>query len=124
MTNLNNKCDAILKDPFFNNSVCGSPAKWKVKLEKEKEYLHYRCGRHTRDLEKISLYNKKKENININVNKNIINKKYEDEHKIDLNELLKYIESGQYKKDIPIEIDNLFKEIDFLNENIEKYIKN
>lgn len=124
MTNLNNNCDAILKDPFFNNSICGSPAKWKVKLEKEKEYLHYRCGRHARDLEKISLYDKKSEKISINVNKKIINQeKHEDEHKIDLNELLKYIESGQYKKDIPIEIENLFKEIDFLNENIEKYIK-
>lgn len=130
MVNLNNNCDAVLKDPFFNNSICGSPGKWKVKLEKEKDYLHYRCGRHSRDLDRISLYDKKSKKINININKNVSNqekyeesKKIEDEHKFDLNELLKYIESGQYKKDIPIEIEKLFREIDFLNENIEKYIK-
>lgn len=123
MVNLNKNCDAVLKDPFFNNSICGSPAKWKVKLEMEKDYLHYRCGRHSKNLDRVSLYDKKINKIDININKNVNNKeKYEDKDKFDLNELIKYIESGQYKKDIPIEIENLFREIDFLNENIEKYI--
>jgi hypothetical protein len=119
MVNSNNNCDAILKDPFFNNSICGSSAKWKVKEENENDYIHLRCGRHARNLDRISLYDKKNENFNININKNVNNK----EKYFNLEDLLKYIESGQYKKDIPIEIENLFKEIDILNDNIESILK-
>jgi hypothetical protein len=36
---------------------------------------------------------------------------------------LKYIESKKYKKDIPIEIENLFRGIDILNDNIENILK-
>jgi hypothetical protein len=60
MFNSNNNCDAVLKDPFFNNGICGSAAKWKVKEENESDYTHLRCGRHVRNLDRIPLYDKKK----------------------------------------------------------------
>ena len=125
MVNLKYNCDAVLKDPFFNNCICGSPAKWKVKEENENNYVHLRCGRHSRNLDRISLYDKndkKKENFNTNIKINVNNKEKNDKELFNLEELLKYIESSQYKKDIPIEIENLFKEIDNLNNNIENIL--
>ena len=121
MVNLKYSCDAVLKDPFFNNSICGSAAKWKVK-ENGNDYVYLRCGRHSRNLDRIPLYeikSQKKENFNINVNNN----EKDDKEVFNLEELLMYIENNQYKKDIPDEIENLFKEIDNLNNNVENILK-
>lgn len=118
MSKLEYRCDAILKDPYFKGSICNKKAIYKVKLENEKDYIHLRCGTHSRKMDKIELYVKNK--------KYIIDKKQEkenefdnDENNFNLDELLKYIESNQYKKDIPQEIQDLFNEIDKLNNNLE-----
>lgn len=120
MANLKYSCNAVLKDPFFNNSICGSAAKWKVK-ENDNDYIYLRCGRHSRNLDRIPLENKsqKEENIDINVNNN---EKYVKDV-FNLEDLLKYIENNQYREDIPDEIENLFKEIDNINDNIENILK-
>src|SRR4051794_39528474 len=123
MSNLENKCGAIFKDPFFNGKKCNSIAKWKVKLDGDKDFVHFRCGRHTENLEKITLNNKKLKN-NIENKQIFKNKKkhfYEEDKIIfKLEGLLEYIENVKSKNDIPNEIKSLFNEIDNLNNMIEK----
>lgn len=42
-----------------NNEKCKSPAKWNVKINDEKEYIYPRCGRHSRNMDKILIENTK-----------------------------------------------------------------
>jgi hypothetical protein len=51
------ECDDVDKK---NNEKCKSPAKWKVKKKDEKEYIHPRCGRHSRNMDKILIENTNK----------------------------------------------------------------
>lgn len=44
------ECDDIDKK---NKEKCKSPAKWNVKKKDEKDYIHPRCGRHSRNMDKI-----------------------------------------------------------------------
>jgi hypothetical protein len=53
------KCDDINKK---NNEKCLSPAKFMAKLNKETEYIHPRCGRHVRNIDKIPMINDLNEN--------------------------------------------------------------
>jgi hypothetical protein len=53
------KCDDINKK---NKEKCSSPAKFMVKLNKETEYIHPRCGRHGRNIDKIPIINEHVEN--------------------------------------------------------------
>lgn len=53
------KCDDINKK---TNEKCSSDAKWKVKINNETEYIHPRCGRHSRNMEKIFIINDIDEN--------------------------------------------------------------
>lgn len=48
------ECDDVDKK---NNEKCKSPAKWNVKKKDEKEYIHPRCGRHSRNMDKILIEN-------------------------------------------------------------------
>lgn len=118
---MSNRCDATFKDPFLKSSTCNKNAKYMVKLESDYDYIHPRCGIHSRKEDKIDLYPKKEKNIIDNEK----NEKKGDEKVIDdfnLGDLLKYIESEKWKNEIPQEIKNLFNEIDNLNNNIEKII--
>lgn len=115
------KCDATFKDPFFKGKKCDKKAKYMIKLESNDDYIHPRCGTHSKRENKIELYPKKN-----NKNNNISEKKQEqingNEDKngdvFNFNELLKYIENEEWKKKIPQEVQNLFDEIDKLNNNI------
>lgn len=104
MSNQEKKCNAIFKDPFFNGSICNKKAKYMIKIEGEENYIHPRCGTHSKKEDKIELYPKNKKNIN-DKNKEKVN----DKNIFNLDELLKYIEDE----------DN---EIDRLNDNIEKLL--
>lgn len=99
------KCDAILKDPFYKNKECELSAKWKIKLENSEDYDHFRCGRHIYKYNKIPINEK---------NRNIIRKDEENEL-FNFENLLKYIESEDIKKDIPQEINDLYKVLDDIN---------
>lgn len=48
------ECDDVDKK---NKEKCKSPAKWNVKKKDEKEYIHPRCGRHSRNMDKILIEN-------------------------------------------------------------------
>lgn len=121
MDNLKHKCNSILKDPFYKGSICNKEAKYMIRLKDEKKYINPRCGTHSKKEDKIELYAKKKNKI-IDKNQEKVNESnYENDFNLD--ELLKYIESDQFRKDIPQEIKNLFNEIDKLNNNIDKILK-
>lgn len=49
------ECDDIDKK---KNKKCESPAKWLVKTNGEEDYIHPRCGRHSRNKDKILIENK------------------------------------------------------------------
>lgn len=118
MEKLKYKCDAILKDPFFNGNICNKKAINMIKNDDKKGYIYPRCGIHSRNYDKIELYPKKKKK------KDDINNENNKEPILNLNELLEYIENKKCIKDIPIEIEMLFKEIDNLNDNIKNIITN
>jgi hypothetical protein len=122
MDNLKHKCNSILKDPFYKGSICNKEAKYMIKLKDEKDYIHPRCGTHSKKEDKIELYAKKKKNI-IDKKQEKVNESDNNKNNFNLDELLKYIESDQYRKDIPQEIQDLFNDIDKLNNNIEKILK-
>lgn len=103
------KCDAVIKDPFYNGKICNSPAKWKIKLEKTDEYKIFRCGKHTYKYDKVLINDNKKKNNYEPLNFNFV-------------ELLKYIESDDIKNDIPEEIKNLYNSLDDLNSYINNII--
>lgn len=106
------KCDAPFKDPFFKGKKCDSTAKWKIRLNDNEDYMHPRCGRHTYKYDKI-LINKKKDKLNkINYT---INDEICEDLKFNFEELLKYIESEDIKKDIPQEVNDLYKALDDIN---------
>lgn len=122
MSNLKKQCNAILKDPFFKGRTCNKNARHMVKLEGDYDYINPRCGTHSRKEDKIDLYPKKEENI---IDNEIDHEKKMEEgviNNFNFGDLLKYIESEKWKKEIPKEIQNLFDEIDNLNNNIEKII--
>ena len=106
------QCDAILKDPFYKGSQCKNKAKYRVKLEEEKEYNHYRCGTHSKKQNKIELKDKKK---SISEKKDKYVKQSEESITMAFEELLKYIEEKTYKKDEPKETRQLCEHIDNLN---------
>lgn len=118
----NNICDAIFGDKYlknFNEGKCEKKAKWKIKINDKKCYL--RCGTHARSF-------KNESKIPIEENTNQKNKKvktkkdYNNKYNFNLNELLEYIESGKYRNDIPKEIENVFNEIDNLNNSIKSIL--
>lgn len=43
-----------------DHEKCKSPAKWNVKKKDENNYIHPRCGRHSRNMDKILIENKNK----------------------------------------------------------------
>lgn len=116
------KCDSIFKDPCYKGYICNKEAKYMVKLETEKEYIHPRCGTHAKKMDKVELYIKNKRNINKNEKK--VKNKNNNDFIFNLEELLEYIESEKCKTDIPTEIQNLFNEIDKLNDDIISILRN
>lgn len=116
MDKLKYKCDAIFKDPFFNGNICNKKAINMIKKDDENDYIYPRCGIHSRGFDKIELYPKK------NIKKVDIDDKIYDDPILNLNEILEYIDNKNYIKDIPIEIEMLFNEIDNLNNNIKNIL--
>jgi hypothetical protein len=104
------KCDAILKDPFYNGKICGSPASWKIKIENSEDYDKFRCGRHTYKYDKIPINEKIKKRIRKNENE-----EHETHEIFNFEDLLKYIESEDIKNNIPQEINDLYKILDDIN---------
>ena len=113
----NHKCNATLQDPIYKGSKCDNPAKWKVKLNNETEYIHPRCGTHSKKLDRFPI----KENGNKpsrRRNKNEEHQDEDDEIKIlgfKFEDLLKYLESDVIKKDIPKDVIELYKAFDNIN---------
>lgn len=114
MNNLKYKCNAIIGDPHYNGKKCNKIAKWKIKLKKEENYIHLRCGIHAKNKDKIYINNKEKK---------LKKDKGNEQNDINISKLIKYIESRQYKKDIPSNVSVLFYEFDNLNSDIEIMFK-
>lgn len=118
------ECDDIDKK---NKEKCKSPAKWNVKKKDEKEYIHPRCGRHSRNMDKILIENtneikneKKKRgrkpilsNNELNELKINIQKDKTDESEIDVI----YSKNSNNKEE---KIKILFRKIDELSDLLEK----
>lgn len=87
---------SLCDDRKKNGELCGKPAKFKIKMENETEYIHPRCGIHSKKinekdkilLDKINQENKENNNKNIN---NVINdfdkKIYINDNKNDIKEI-------------------------------------
>lgn len=106
MSNLKKKCGEPLKDPAFKGRECNKKAKYMVKIKGE--YCH-RCGIHSEKKDRIDLYSKKEKNNG---------KKKKEEisvtNNLNFDDLLKYIENEEWKKEIPQVIKELFNDFDKL----------
>lgn len=121
----NVKCEATFIDPIYKGAKCNNPANYFVKINNETEYIHPRCGTHSRKIneeDKIPIKGKK-ENVNKQIRKNT-KFEYNDEDEIErlgfkFDDLLKYLESDEIKTDIPQEVEDLYKVLDNINNYLE-----
>lgn len=117
-----NKCKEPFKDPIYKGKECGAPAIWLVKLNDETGYSHPMCGIHSRKIDKTNKIpiKTKKENVNKPIRRKNINQEYNEKNEEEIlgfkfEDLLKYLESDEIKKDIPEEVTELYKALDNIN---------
>lgn len=110
------KCEATFIDPIYMGATCDKPANYFVKNNNETEFIHPRCGTHSKkvnEADKIPIKEK--------VNKEKVNNEKDEIEKLGFkfDDLLKYLESDEIKTDIPREVEDLYKALENINNYLE-----